>query len=81
MGLDFLFFANDGLDWFAYNAVVGTALATEVEGLIIFAAFVHHTVGEHGLVGDAEDEDAEREVLGWLRVAPHIYFNVRLGYM
>jgi hypothetical protein len=29
------------------------------------------------LVGDSKDEDAEGEVLRWLGVAPHIYFDVR----
>jgi hypothetical protein len=48
---------------FSYDAVVGTALAAEVQGLVVLAALVDNSVGEHGLVGDAEDENAEREVL------------------
>lgn len=43
----------------AYDAVVGSALAAEVERLVVFAAFVDHAVGEHGLVGDTKDEDTE----------------------
>lgn len=66
------------MNWVAYDAVIGTTLAAEVERLVVFAAFVDHAVREHGLVGDAEDEDAEGEVLRWLGVAPHIYSDVRL---
>lgn len=56
-----------------YDAVVGTALAAEVEGLVVFDAVVDDAVGEHGLVGDAEDKDAEGEVLGGLGMGPHVY--------
>lgn len=46
-----------------YDAVVGAALAAEGEGLVIFDAVVDYTVREHGLIGDAEDEDTEGEIL------------------
>lgn len=59
--------------WWAYDAVVGAALAAEGEGLVVFDPVVDHAVREHGLVGDAEDEDAEGEVLGRLGVTPHVY--------
>lgn len=56
-----------------YNAVICTTLATEGERLVILDALVNHAVGEHGLVGDAEDENAEGEVLRWLGISPHCY--------
>lgn len=62
--------------WCTYDAVIGAALAAEVEGFVVFDAVVDHTIREHGLIGDAEDEDAEGEVLGRLGVPPHIYCNV-----
>lgn len=55
-----------------YDAVVGTALTAEVEGLVVFDTVVDDAVGEHGLVGDAEDEGAEGEVLGGLGISPHV---------
>jgi hypothetical protein len=59
--------------WCTYDAVVGAALAAEGEWLVVFAAVIDDTVREHGLIGDAEDEDAEGEILCRLGVTPHIY--------
>lgn len=56
-----------------YNAVICTTLATEGERLVVLNTLVNHAVGEHGLVGDTEDENAEGEVLRWLRICPHCY--------
>jgi hypothetical protein len=51
------------VNWDAYDAVICAALSAEVQGLVFFTAVVDHTVREHGLVGNAEDEHAEGEVL------------------
>lgn len=59
--------------WCTYDAVVGTTLAAEGEGLVVFAAVVDDTVREHGLIGNTEDEDAEGEILCRLGVGPHVY--------
>lgn len=42
-----------------HDAVICTTLTTEVERLVIFAAFIDDAVREHRLVGDAENEDTE----------------------
>ena len=55
-----------------YHAVVGAALASEVETVVVENAFVDDTVGEHGLGSDAEDEDSEGEVFSGFGVGPHI---------
>lgn len=63
----FLFYSGE-----AYDAVVCAALSAEVEGFVVLDAVVDYAVREHGLRGDAEDEDAEGEVLGWFGVGPHV---------
>ena len=40
------------------DRVVGAGLAAERHGLFVVLAHVYDAVGEHGLVGDAEDEGA-----------------------
>lgn len=81
MGLLFMLavliiFVLKGLEVDTYDAVIGTALAAEEERLVVFDAFVNYSVREHGLRGDAEDEHAEGEILGWLGVCPHLYTGV-----
>jgi len=61
-----------GSDCVTYNAVVSAALTAEGEGLVVLDALIDHAVGEHRLVGDAEDENPEREVLLWLGISPHV---------
>lgn len=65
-------FVFPGWDMNAYDGVIGTALTAEEHRLVVVDALVDHSVGEHGLRCDAEDEDAEGEVVGWLGVFPHI---------
>lgn len=57
--------------WETHDTIICSALATEVKGLVIFDAVVDHAVREHGLIGDAEYEHPEGEVVGWLGVSPH----------
>jgi hypothetical protein len=68
-----IFFAV-GLVWSSetHDAVVGAALAAEVERIVAFDAIVDDSVGEHGLRGDAEDKNAEGEVVRRLGVGPHV---------
>lgn len=57
-----------------YHAVVGSRFTAEVKWL--FAnPLIDHTVGEHGLRGDAEDECAEACVAVRLALLPHCYID------
>ena len=55
-----------------YHAVIGSRFTTERERLLA-DALVNHTVGEHGLRGDAEDEGTEASVAVGLALLPHCY--------
>lgn len=54
-----------------YHAVIGAAFSSEVKWFVVVDAFVDDSIGEHGLGGDAEDEDSERQVFRWFRLSPH----------
>lgn len=56
----------------AYDAVVGSRLSAEVQGLVVLDALIDDAIGEHGLGGDAEYEHTERDVVAWLGVLPHV---------
>ena len=59
----------------SYHAVVGTTFTTEVERFVVQNAVVDNTVGEHGLVCNAENEDTEGEIFMRLGVGPHVWIG------
>ena len=53
------------------DRVVGPGLAAERHGLLVVLALVDDAVGEHGLVGDAEDESSVLNIVLRSAVGPH----------
>lgn len=53
------------------DRIVGSRLPAERHGLLVVLALVDDAVGEHGLVGDAEDESAVLDVVFGSAVGPH----------
>lgn len=61
------------MDDLTYHAIVGTALTTEIQRLVIKQTLINNPIGEHGLRRNPEDEHPEREVFRRFRIRPHIW--------